>query len=110
MLPVSEYSGGSIGTHFSCTVTAFRPLATAVAVTARVWLDCTPPIETSVSHPLALASATRYSSCCQIGLTGTHLADLVAAVCETRITVLAFGVDVYLPTKLGSEVWEMADG
>lgn len=40
----------------------FIPLAVAVAVTALVWLDWTPPTDTSVSHPLLLASATRYSS------------------------------------------------
>ena len=34
----------------------------ATAATWRVWLDCTPPIETSVSQPCASASATRYSS------------------------------------------------
>ena len=51
-----------MGTHFSCTVTALRPEAVAVAVTARVWLLCTPPTETRVSQPLAMASATRYSS------------------------------------------------
>jgi hypothetical protein len=33
-----------------------------VAVTALVWFDCTPPTETRVSQPFALASATRYSS------------------------------------------------
>jgi hypothetical protein len=27
-------------------VAAWRPEATATAVTARVWLDCTPPMET----------------------------------------------------------------
>ena len=34
----------------------------ATAATCRVWFDWTPPIETSVSQPLASASATRYSS------------------------------------------------
>ena len=38
------------------------PVRAAAAATWRVWLDCTPPIETSVSQPLARASATRYSS------------------------------------------------
>jgi len=51
-----------MGTHFSWTVTALRPEAVAVAVTARVWLLCTPPTETRVSQPFEMASATRYSS------------------------------------------------
>src|SRR3954467_12469313 len=38
------------------------PVRAAAAATWRVWLDCTPPIDTSVSQPLASASATRYSS------------------------------------------------
>lgn len=39
IFPVLSYSSGLIGTHFSCTVTAFKPEAVAVAVTARVWLE-----------------------------------------------------------------------
>ncbi len=38
------------------------PVRAAAAATWRVWLDWTPPIETSVSQPLESASATRYSS------------------------------------------------
>src|ERR1019366_1746277 len=38
------------------------PMRAATAATCRVWLDWTPPIETSVSQPCATASATRYSS------------------------------------------------
>src|SRR4051812_24778230 len=38
------------------------PVRAAAAATWRVWFDCTPPIETSVSQPLTSASATRYSS------------------------------------------------
>src|SRR5687767_14294838 len=38
------------------------PVFAAAAATCRVWLDWTPPIETSVSQPWASASATRYSS------------------------------------------------
>src|ERR1022692_1670483 len=38
------------------------PIRAATAATCRVWLDWTPPIETSVSQPCASASATRYSS------------------------------------------------
>src|SRR6266508_3519578 len=42
--------------------THFRPATAADAATWRVWFDWTPPIETSVSHPCASASATTYSS------------------------------------------------
>jgi hypothetical protein len=74
-------------------------------------------METSVSHPLALASATRYSSFQSAILSedkdgkgqGTYLADLVAAVCEARVTVLPLGVDVYFAAELGGEVWEVGD-
>src|SRR3954468_19650558 len=38
------------------------PVRAAAAATWRVWFDCTPPIDTSVSQPCASASATRYSS------------------------------------------------
>ncbi len=38
------------------------PILAAVAATMRVWFDCTPPIETSVSAPEAIASGTMYSS------------------------------------------------
>ncbi len=38
------------------------PILAAVAATRRVWFDCTPPIETSVSAPLLMASGTMYSS------------------------------------------------
>ena len=38
------------------------PILAATAATMRVWLDCTPPIETSVSALLAMASGTMYSS------------------------------------------------
>ena len=34
----------------------------ATAATIRVWFDCTPPIETSVSALLAIMSGTMYSS------------------------------------------------
>ena len=39
-----------------------RPRCAAVAATWRVWLDWTPPMDTSVSAPCASASAARYSS------------------------------------------------
>ncbi len=38
------------------------PILAAVAATMRVWFDWTPPIETSVSAPDAIASGTMYSS------------------------------------------------
>ena len=38
------------------------PIFDAVAATMRVWFDWTPPIETSVSAPEAIASGTMYSS------------------------------------------------
>src|SRR3954449_9369237 len=38
------------------------PTRAATAATCRVWLLCTPPIDTRVSQPWASASATRYSS------------------------------------------------
>ncbi len=38
------------------------PILAAAAATCRVWFDCTPPIETSVSAPEAIASGMMYSS------------------------------------------------
>ncbi len=38
------------------------PRCAATAATWRVWFDCTPPIDTSVSAPCAIASGIRYSS------------------------------------------------
>src|SRR4051794_22135575 len=38
------------------------PILAATAATMRVWLDCTPPIETRVSAFEAMASGTMYSS------------------------------------------------
>src|SRR5690349_7404928 len=38
------------------------PARAATPATWRGWLDCTPPMDTSVSQRLASASATRYSS------------------------------------------------
>jgi hypothetical protein len=50
--------------ELSWTRTHFRPARAAAAATCLVWSDCTPPIDTSVSQPVAvaMASATRYSS------------------------------------------------
>jgi hypothetical protein len=38
------------------------PILAATAATMWVWLDCTPPIDTSVSAFDAIASGTMYSS------------------------------------------------
>ena len=38
------------------------PIFAATAATSRVWFDWTPPIDTSVSAPDAIASGTMYSS------------------------------------------------
>ena len=62
MLPTRSFTESGQSTQFSCTRTAFRPSFAATAATCRVWLDCTPPIDTRVSAPSASASGTRYSS------------------------------------------------
>ena len=62
MLPTLSYTESGQSTQLSCTSTHLSPARAATAATWRVWLDCTPPIETSVSQPWASASATRYSS------------------------------------------------
>src|SRR5215207_998033 len=62
MLPTVSYPGSSQSTQCSCTVTTLRPRCLATPVTARVWFDWVPPMETSVSQPRAIASAARYSS------------------------------------------------
>ena len=46
----------------SWTVTPSSPRWQATPVTWRVWFDWMPPIDTSVSQPWSIASATRYSS------------------------------------------------
>ena len=38
------------------------PILAATAAIMRVWLDCTPPIDTSVSALEAIASGMMYSS------------------------------------------------
>ncbi|HVL60736.1 MAG TPA: aminocyclopropane-1-carboxylate deaminase/D-cysteine desulfhydrase family protein, partial [Microbacterium sp.] len=48
--------GGVQSTQCSCTSTAFMPRCAATAATWRVWFDCTPPMETSVSAPFSRAS------------------------------------------------------
>ena len=62
MFPTLSLTGSGQSTHRSCTSTAFRPSFAATAATCRVWLDCTPPMDTRVSAPRASASGTRYSS------------------------------------------------
>src|SRR3954451_12441606 len=62
MLPTLSYTASGQSTQLSCTSTHFSPTCAATAATCRVWLLCTPPIETRVSRPWASASATRYSS------------------------------------------------
>ncbi len=62
MLPTRSLTESGQLTQLSWTSVAFRPSLAATAATCRVWLDCTPPIETSVSAPCASASGTRYSS------------------------------------------------
>ena len=63
MFPTTPYIGSPpSSTQRSCTVTHPRPRWRATPVTWRVWFDCTPPIDTSVSQPWSRASATRYSS------------------------------------------------
>ena len=62
MLPTRSLTESGQSTQLSWTSTARRPSRAATAATWRVWLDCTPPIETSVSAPWASASGTRYSS------------------------------------------------
>src|SRR5262249_25673799 len=62
MLPTRSYTESGQSTQLSWIRTHFIPTRAAVAATWRVWLDWTPPMDTSVSHPCATASATRYSS------------------------------------------------
>ena len=62
MLPTLSYTGSGQSTQLSWISTQPSPVRAATAATCLVWLDCTPPMDTSVSHPRARASATRYSS------------------------------------------------
>ena len=62
MLPTRSLTASGQSTHFSCTSTHFIPIRAATAATCRVWLDWYPPMLTSVSAPVAMASGTRYSS------------------------------------------------
>ena len=62
MLPTRSLTESGQSTQASCTRTAFSPSFAATAATWRVWLDWTPPMETSVSAPSASASGTMYSS------------------------------------------------
>ncbi len=62
MLPTLSLTASGQSTQRSCTSRALSPNRAATAATWRVWLDWTPPIETSVSAPLASTSGTMYSS------------------------------------------------
>ena len=62
MLPTLSYTASGQSTQLSCSSTHFSPTLAATAATWRVWLDCTPPMDTRVSQPVASASAMRYSS------------------------------------------------
>ncbi len=62
MLPTRSLTESGQSTQLSWTSRHFRPSLAATAATCRVWFDCTPPMETSVSAPCASASGTRYSS------------------------------------------------
>src|SRR5467141_45990 len=56
ILPTRSYTASSCGTQLSWISRHFIPIFAATAATIRVWLDCTPPIETRVSALLAIAS------------------------------------------------------
>ena len=83
MLPTLSYTESGQSTQLSWTSTHFSPTRAATPATCRVWLDCTPPIETRVSQPFAMASATRYSS----------FARFVTAIGDAGVAVLPLGVD-----------------
>ena len=76
-----------------------RPRWRATPVTARVWLDCTPPIDTSVSQPWASASAARYSS----------LRTLLPPKAMPRVAVLALGPDLDPAAEGGAEPGQRMD-
>ncbi len=62
MLPTRSFTTSGQSTQLSWTSRALRPSLAATAATCRVWLDCTPPIDTRWVAPWASASGTRYSS------------------------------------------------
>ena len=72
MLPTRSLTASGQSTQLSCTSRALSPSLAATAATCRVWLDWTPPIDTSVSAP----------SRKHVGDDVLELAGLVAAVGE----------------------------
>jgi hypothetical protein len=76
-----------------------RTKADATAATIRVWFDCTPPIETSVSALLAITSGTILF----------ELAQLVAAVSETGVAVLPLGENLYVPARMRRQAEQFFD-
>ena len=64
-----------------------------------MWLDWTPPIETSVSQPWASASAARYSS----------LRTLLPPYARPGVAVLALGPDLDLAAEVLGEALEAVD-
>ena len=75
------------------------PIFAATAATMRVWFDCTPPIETSVSA---------FEAKC-VGDDVFELAQLVAAEREARIAVLALGVELDLAAEMGGQARQLLD-
>ena len=75
------------------------PILAATAATMRVWLDCTPPIETSVSALEAIASGMMYSS----------LRSLLPPIGEARIAVLALGVELDLAAEMLRQPLQLLD-
>ena len=75
------------------------PILAATAATMRVWLDCTPPIETSVSALEAIASGMMYSS----------LRSFVAAEGQPRIAVFPLGVEFDLAAEVLREPLQLLD-
>lgn len=120
----SEGDGEETSTHRSCTRALLRPRAAATAATARVWFDCTPPMETRVSEPLERASAARYLEggvVSDFSLGGQKeggrmaqcllkLPHLVASEGKARVAVLALGVNLDLPAQGGGYTRQMLDG
>ena len=79
--------------------THFIPILAATAATMRVWLDCTPPIETSVS-------AFERDG---VGHDIFQLAQLVAAERQAGIAVVALGVDLHLAAERRGHARQVLD-
>ena len=75
------------------------PSFAATAATMRVWLDCTPPIETSVS-------ALRRD---RVGHDVFQLAQLVAAEGQAGIAVLTLGIDFHVAAEVFGEARQKLD-